>query len=123
MTTPLKNCPCCGSGDVSDLGFAVLTLDGEDKGARAFFTGCFQCGCRVSAVDETEELSREEAHKRWNRRDIEFVSLMEEHMRRQPYSCVCTDCGSKVDLEIKIDSDMDMLVKVPVCGCVKQETA
>lgn len=121
MTTPLKNCPCCGSLDVSDMGFAEVKLNGEDKGIRTFFTGCNQCGCRVSAVDETEELSRAEAHKRWNRRDIEFISMLEDHMKLQPYTCVCNDCGKNIDLEIEIDKDMDMRIKVPVCDCAKQE--
>ncbi len=51
--------------------------------------------------------------------DIE--QMIRGHMEDQPYSCVCAECGAKVDLIIVVDGDMDMRVEVPVCECQKND--
>jgi len=61
-------CPLCGSDDVSDFGMAVLVRKGDMGGWCEFYVGCNQCGCRVGALNESDDEARIEARKRWNAR-------------------------------------------------------
>jgi len=51
--------------------------------------------------------------------DIE--KTIKEHMENQPYKCMCADCGAKVDADVTIDGDLDMIIIVPVCECAQKE--
>jgi hypothetical protein len=46
-----------------------------------------------------------------------IVEVIKEHMEDQPWDCVCKECGGNIDLDIIIDSGLDMKIKVPICEC------
>ena len=56
-----------------------------------------------------EEGAREYAEKMLKRR-------LEKHSCRY----LCKNCGRDVKLEVKIGGEWDMMVKVPVCECAKE---
>ena len=51
--------------------------------------------------------------------DIE--KLIEDHMKAQPYDCICAECGEPITLDVKLDGELDMIVQVPPCDCTKQK--
>lgn len=54
-------------------------------------------------------------------RSEDFVSLIEDHMDSQPYSCKCMNCGSNLDFSANIDSDYDLTIEVEPCKCILEE--
>ena len=46
---------------------------------------------------------------------------IKEHMESNPYRCVCTECGSDIDLNITLDEDYDMDISVPICYCIRDK--
>jgi len=51
----------------------------------------------------------------------ELFGMINDHMGEQPYHCVCAKCGAPVELDIEIDKELDMGIRVPVCDCAKED--
>jgi len=44
-------------------------------------------------------------------------SIIEEHVKSQPYDITCEQCGEILDHETKMDSDFDLTITVTKCDC------
>ena len=46
----------------------------------------------------------------------EFEEIIELHMKNQPYSIVCADCGKRINCKSTVDNDLDLLLDVSPCN-------
>ena len=45
----------------------------------------------------------------------------EEHMKAQPFECMCSACDALLTVRTEVDSDYDLTVYVDPCDCTKEE--
>ena len=50
----------------------------------------------------------------------DFMDIVLEHMKAQPFRCKCIECGEALEFERDdIEADGDLHISVHPCGCVK----
>lgn len=55
--------------------------------------------------------------------DLDFETLIQQHMEAQPYEATCAECGREITVESQVDKDFDLRLTVPVCECASNPAA
>ena len=53
---------------------------------------------------------------------IDIAEILRDHMKSQPYSCQCAECGKDLNCDVAVDMDFDLQIEVELCSCWEEPT-
>jgi hypothetical protein len=51
----------------------------------------------------------------------DLLTCISDHMKKQPYSCNCAECGQELEADTVVHDDLDLGIDVFPCDCQKQK--
>lgn len=56
--------------------------------------------------------------------DSDFGSMIENHMKEQPYTIACSECGVDLEFDVGVDAVYDLILAVNPCNtCMEKAVA